>query len=61
MEIDHREKITAIVVAMKKRSRVFTIFPETFFLFFKTFFRCYGLWVQLTTLQMATGIKAFTS
>ena len=48
MEIDHGEKnhlLSNCCIAMKKSSRVFTIFPETFFLFFKTFSSCYGLWV----------------
>ena len=44
-------------IAMKKRSRVFTIFPGTFFLFFKTFSRCYGLWVQLTTLKWQLELR----
>ena len=40
MEIDSREKnhlLSNCCIATKKRSRVFTIFPETFFVFFVLF------------------------
>ena len=63
MEIDHREKslIKQLLYSYEKKVQSFYYFSRDFFLFFKSFSRCYGLWVQLTTLQMATGIKAFTS